>query len=406
MNNEINQKEGIASWITYFPLFVLFFLIGTETFLIAPLIPTIAKDFSSSINSVAQAVTAYVLVYAVTAPFLGSFSDKFGRQIFIVAGSMVFLLGNLLSSFATGVGFLILSRAVTGLGGATAGPAMWAYIGDTTHPSIRGRIMGGGMAAFSLGQVIGVPIGTYIARYLSWHWTFRYIGIGVLVMIFLLMFCFNKSLINKSGKSSCQKISSILAIWRSKALRLALIITFLSQAANLGAYTYLGVLLKTHFSLSLEQLGFTGIIVGIASMLGALIGGKLADYFRNNELQEEQLVGIWTIILGGSIFGVTIAPSLWMSMSFLALWFLASGAFTTAQQTLLTMLVPNNRAASISWNNSIMYLGTAVGIWTMGIVLQHGMNIGWIGLSLGVASTSCALFLTKFRCQKGECSHE
>ncbi|MFJ9109779.1 hypothetical protein [Streptomyces sp. NPDC102283] len=52
----------------YASVFLLLFLFGTETFLVSPLLPTIADDLDISEQAAAYSVTAYVLVYAVCAP--------------------------------------------------------------------------------------------------------------------------------------------------------------------------------------------------------------------------------------------------------------------------------------------------------------------------------------------------
>lgn len=134
----VRAREAI-SVLTFLPLYLLFFLIGTETFLVSPLLPSIAKDFREDVSMVAHTVTSYVLVYALFAPWLGNLSDRVGRKMFIVVGAVIFCFGNILASISTGVWFLIVARAIAGLGGAMAGPAMWAYISDETDQLMRGR---------------------------------------------------------------------------------------------------------------------------------------------------------------------------------------------------------------------------------------------------------------------------
>ena len=70
------KTDAFDRW-RYAGVFLLLFLFGTETFIVSPLLPTISGDIGVSETAAAQSVTAYVLVYAVTAPFLGLLSDRF-----------------------------------------------------------------------------------------------------------------------------------------------------------------------------------------------------------------------------------------------------------------------------------------------------------------------------------------
>jgi MFS transporter, DHA1 family, inner membrane transport protein len=380
----VRAREAI-SVLTFLPLYLLFFLIGTETFLVSPLLPSIAKDFREDVSMVAHTVTSYVLVYALFAPWLGNLSDRVGRKMFIVVGAVIFCFGNILASISTGVWFLIVARAIAGLGGAMAGPAMWAYISDETDQLMRGRAIGYGMAAFSLGQVVGVPLGSFIAGFSRWNWAFGLIGISVSMVSIYLFFRF-RPLITFSNEQDGKKLLAVFEIFQNKTVVQVLAITFFFQAANLGAYTYLGSLLGDRYQIPTEWLGLTGVMVGVGSFLGSLIGGKLADYWRRKDWREERLVAVWSLVLGTSILGVTVVSVLWLVFLSLALWFLASGAFVTAQQTLLTIIAPKQRAASISWNNSVMYAGTAIGVWIMGLTWNQAVNIGWISLAFSIFS--------------------
>ncbi|MFE2417071.1 MFS transporter, partial [Streptomyces hokutonensis] len=121
--------------LRYAGVFALLFLFGTETFLVSPLLPTIAKDIDVSEAAAASSVTAYVLVYAVCAPFLGVLSDRFGRRRALVAGSLLFVVSNVGAAVATGLPLLVLSRAGGRGGGAPPAPARGAaHTGKPPRP--------------------------------------------------------------------------------------------------------------------------------------------------------------------------------------------------------------------------------------------------------------------------------
>ncbi|MEU6486841.1 MFS transporter [Streptomyces sp. NPDC046887] len=114
--------EARQGWdrLRYAGVFALLFLFGTETFLVSPLLPTISDDIGVSEAAAASSVTAYVLAYAVAAPFLGLLSDRFGRRRALLAGTVLFLVSNAAAALSGGLALLVVSRAVAGLAAAAA----------------------------------------------------------------------------------------------------------------------------------------------------------------------------------------------------------------------------------------------------------------------------------------------
>jgi DHA1 family inner membrane transport protein len=370
-------------------VYLALFLIGTETFLVSPLLPAIAGSYHVPTGSAATSVTSYVLCYAVSAPLLGTLCDRFGRRRFILLGSAIFLTGNLVAAVAPSLVFLILARAVAGVGGATAGPAIWAYLGETSSPETRGRAIGIGMACFSLGQVLGVPLGGLIAAASSWHYAFAAVGFGLLATLPL-----TARLQPTPGNPGAAPLSGLLSIWvRSDAreIRQALSVTLLFQAASLGAYTYLGTLLATSFHLRVGVIGLTGILVGAGSVAGSMLGGHLGTADRGDRLAK--LLALWSLLLACSLAVVAESGVLALTMLAVVTWFIASGGFVTNQQTLLVSAAPDRRAASASWNNTAMYVGTAAGVWLVGIVPHLPTGLVIVGPALALCALASAAVL-------------
>ncbi|HEY3390951.1 MAG TPA: MFS transporter [Prolixibacteraceae bacterium] len=359
-----------ANNATLFSIFVFMFLIGSENFLISPVLPSIATSLGVPITSAAQTVSVYMIVYAIFVPFLGTMSDRFGRQRLISAGAVVFLLGNVLSSGANTLIGLLLARALTSIGAAMAGPSMWAFIGDTTHSSIRGRVMGWVMASFSLGQIMGVPIGAYISNVIGWKYAFCTIGGVTLILCPIIYYQINLYPIRKMMQTD-SLLSSSFQVFVNKEICLALLTSLFWAGASFGSFTYLGVFLKTKYGFSISILGYVTGLVGIGSAVGGLVAGKIVDFGRKRKLKESVLLGLWVFLLGAAIFGLTHTYTIWVNLIYLLIWFFASGAFIATQQTMLTLINPNLKARSISWSNSFMYIGTAAGVWVAGQLTQN-----------------------------------
>jgi MFS transporter, DHA1 family, purine base/nucleoside efflux pump len=125
------QKLSVA-WITLF-------LMGTDLFVVSPLLPFISQAYSVDPTTIGWMVTVFAVTYAITAPLFGWLSDKNGRRKFIILGLLLFAISNTLTAFAPSFFWLIISRILAGLSVAAITPLIYAIIGDIAPPNKRGR---------------------------------------------------------------------------------------------------------------------------------------------------------------------------------------------------------------------------------------------------------------------------
>ncbi len=382
--------------LRYAGVFALLFLFGTETFLVSPLLPTIADSIGSTEAAAASTVTAYVLVYAVCAPFLGLLSDRFGRRRTLLAGGLLFVLSNAAAALSTDLTLLVLSRALAGLAAAAAGPAIWAHIAETAPDAVRGRALGLGMALFSTGQVVGVPLGGLLAGAAGWRAAFWALAAGTLAALVLLA----RQVAAPAAPGAAAgggggAVRAILGGWRDPALRRALLVNTVFNAANLGAYTFLGAVLDRRFGFSVQTLGLVGVLVGAGSVAGSLLGGRLNDRNRGTGRTELPLLAFWGLLLAAGVALAAAAPGVPLSLLGVLLWFTASGAFVTDQQTLAGTVAPAHRATSSAWLTSTMYAGTGLGAWAVGAFSDVVRGTLLVGAGLALVAAAGAWLVTR-----------
>lgn len=378
-------------WLRYAGVFTLLFLFGTETFLVSPLLPTISDDIKVSEAAAASSVTAYVLAYAVAAPFLGLLSDRFGRRRALVAGTALFVVSNAAAALSTGLALLVVSRAVAGLAAAAAGPAIWAHIAETASDRVRGRALGLGMALFSCGQVVGVPLGGLLAGVAGWRSAFWALAVGTAAAVPLLLRQVRPTAVQDVQVGA---LKGVLAAWGIPTLRKALVVNTVFHAANLGAYTFLGALLVRRFGLSVQALGLIGVLVGAGSVAGSLLGGRLGDRARAAGRTDLPLLALWGLLLAVGIALAAKGPGLVPALAGIVVWFVASGGFVTDQQTLAGTAAPELRATSSAWLTSTMYAGTGLGAWAVGAFADVPAGTLAVGAGLALVSALGGLLLS------------
>jgi multidrug resistance protein len=161
------------------------FLVGLDSLVVSPLLPNIAATTHTAENVGGLLVTAYALLYALAAPLFGPISDRLGRKKMIMAGMLLFTVATALTGVGERFSWLLLFRALAGLGGAMIMPSIFALAGDTFSYQQRGKAIGIIMAALIGSTVLGVPLGTLLAYVSTWRWTFWIVGLLALLVLLL-----------------------------------------------------------------------------------------------------------------------------------------------------------------------------------------------------------------------------
>ena len=71
-------------------MFLGTFTMGIDSFILSPLLSTMAGTFHATTSQIAYGVTAYAIAYAVGAPLLAPFGDRFGSQRIAATGMLIF----------------------------------------------------------------------------------------------------------------------------------------------------------------------------------------------------------------------------------------------------------------------------------------------------------------------------
>jgi MFS transporter, DHA1 family, inner membrane transport protein len=377
-------------------VYFVLFLIGAETFLVSPLLPTIATDLRESEAAVATTVTAYTLAYAISAPLLSPIFDRAPRRTAITLGTVLFLLGNVLAAVAGGIVVLIAARVVGALGAAVAGPAIWAHLSERSSDKARGRTIGLGLAAFSAGTALGVPAASIAAGADGWRASFIVLAVAAAVALPIVWTqarpVAGAAAARTPGRTGTR---SSFVVWRDPALRTALAVVFLLQGANLGAYTFLGAVLDDHFDLSVTALGLVGVLVGVGGAVGALAAGRIGDAARAAGRDDRQWIPVWCLLLAAGVVGAVWAGVLPIAGVAVLAWFFASGAFTGTLQTLLVSVRPELAAISSAWNTALLYAGATAGVAIIQALPDRDVAVTAVGGGLALAAAALALPLVR-----------
>src|SRR5213593_2625361 len=135
-------------------------------------IPTLGRDFGTSISLIQWVMTGYLLAFASVIPLTGWASDRFGAKRVWIASLLLFMAGSALSGAAWSIEALIGFRILQGLGGGMILPVGQTILAQAAGSQRMGGVMSIVGVPMLLGPVFGPVIGGAIVDQASWRWIF------------------------------------------------------------------------------------------------------------------------------------------------------------------------------------------------------------------------------------------
>ncbi len=171
-NTSAQRRSYLALILVSFGVFVA----ADDLTVVSTLLPQMIFDFEipvpTGLDDAAWIVSAYLIAYIVTMPFMGRVSDIYGRRRVYLASLGLFAFGSIFVPLVKTLPLLILFRAVQALGGGAIVPVAMALVGDLFHNKRRPLAMGVLVAVDTAGWIFGPLYGAFLVRYLDWRWQF------------------------------------------------------------------------------------------------------------------------------------------------------------------------------------------------------------------------------------------
>jgi predicted MFS family arabinose efflux permease len=369
------------------------FAIGTEAFVIAGLLSTIAGDLQVSLAATGQLVTIYALTYAVGSPLLAVAFNNIDRRTLLALALCSFVAANLLAAAATTFAVLLGSRMLMAVGAGLCMPTALAVSVAVASPERRGRAIALVTSGLTVATVLGVPFGTYIGNSIGWRATFVMVAVLGAVALAGLLFGLPRGLPRNTAT-----LRERIAVARHGAVLRALAITVLWSLGAFTVFTYLSVPLRS-LGFGPTEISLALLVFGSAAAIGNILGGSLADRVGPIPTGTISLV-VLSLVLALQSAALKFAPPDIARPIFLGLIFgqgLAGWTFYTAQVASIVQIEPKTSMIALSLNASALYLGIAIGGAVGGVVLSVAgpTDLGWVGGLSGAAAL--ALHLARSR---------
>ncbi len=152
-------------------LVLVILLASLDQTILSSALPTIVGELGG-VELMPWVITAYLLAATVVMPAYGRLGDLIGRKGLFLAAIGIFLLGSAVGGSAQSVEWLIVGRAVQGLGGGGLVITAQAIVADVVPARERGRYVGVLGGVFAVSSVAGPLLGGWFTDVVGWRWRF------------------------------------------------------------------------------------------------------------------------------------------------------------------------------------------------------------------------------------------
>jgi MFS transporter, Spinster family, sphingosine-1-phosphate transporter len=360
--------------------------------------------------------------YALLGPFGGYISDRFSRRWVIGASLLSWSAVTWWTGQATTFNELLAARALMGISEAFYFPAALALVTEYHLGPTRSRAVGVHQAGVYLGQILGGFAG-YAADSPEhgWRWAFSTAGlVGVLYVVPLMAALrdpdrsrsLDLARDDRSGHPERAQRVEGSALESSRASAgtgvvrgllgnrdFVLLVLYFTLPAIAGwiVRDWMPEILRERFDLGQGKAGVSAILfVQVASLVGALVGGTLADrWMRRTPRGRIYASAIGTMLFLPALFGVGNAGTLGVAIAGLIVFGLGWGFFDSNNMPILSQIVrPELRATGYGIMNMVSISCGGFGDWAFGALRDRAVPLNLIfGVFAGVALLSVFIVL-------------
>lgn len=389
-----NRHTSIREMLPVFCMALGTFAIGTEGFMIAPLLPKMAADFGQSVSTVAQLVTVFTITLALSSPLMTVLTANLNRRKVLMWSMVLFTVGNILAWLSSDYSSLMIARILLAIASGLYVPNANALAGAIAGPERRGQalaIVSGGM---TIAIALGLPLGSMVGHALGWRATFFAVGGMSMVAALGIYFGVNATAgreIRVAGLAERVKVAA------SPTVLKPLLVTAFWAIGAYTAYPFIAPYLSQTLNFAEAGIGATVSLWGASAAIGVLIGGKLTDRIGYSRVIVPSLLllGLAFTVMAISAYALTPSMAIIPVLTAISLWGITVWSFFPAQMAnLINAGGTQTASVTLSLNTSIMYAGFSLGSALGSVVVAVG-SVWQIGAVAAVSEAIAVMIFLK-----------
>ena len=301
---------------------------------------------------------------------LGRLADRRDRRSLIAWCRGIGGLLGALGGASMGFWSLMLSRAGGALSDAGGTPASMSMLADLYPPAQRSRAMSVISTGGSLGALMALVLGSWLAARYGWRITMVVAGSGSLLLALLLHWSVREPLRVVTAHAvhaaqtatGARQSGAVAAIWSQPITRWLIVGAAFTLLAAYSFGTWNIALMVRHHGMSLQQAGWISGAAALTSVMGGLTSGALTDRLARRDLRWQlgvPMLGVGMSLVCGMAYlllpagALTAATALMVAFAFFLPWWVAP------TYAAISLVVPSQRRATA--NAMVLLAGAIVG---------------------------------------------
>jgi len=360
------------------------FLVTSSGVALSPFLLDMARDFGTSLGTVAHLVATMSLTWGAVSVVAGRTSDRVGRRPVLAAGVLVLGATRLALGLTRSYPAAMAWSALSGFGGGSYMGTVFAAVSDRVPPAQRGRAVGWVITGQSLSLLLGIPLVTLLGSIGGWRVAIASHSAVVLLSALAVWWVVPARAASASGGGAGVRFRGFVSR-RVVALMLA---ATMERGCFAATAVYLAAFLLTTYGVDMQVLAGMLGLVAAGNLVGNVIGGWLADRLPARPL---------TFAVASALTGVLILPlMLWrsgpaVSVALGFLYSLVNGTGRPALMAALADVPPEVRGGILGLNITVSSVGW-LGAISLGGWLIDGHGFGGLGVLLALAAWAGAGF--------------
>jgi multidrug resistance protein len=300
------KYESATPYFILFSLWLLVFAASSQIMIIAPILPEIGNALNTPVELLGNLVTVYAVMVGIFAIIMGPFSDKIGRRKILLLGTGFMAIFLFCHTLVVDFKSFLVIRAMAGMAGGVLSGAAVAYVGDYFPYEKRGWANGWVMSGIAVGQILGIPLGTFLAEQFGFRSPFLVFGIVMSLTFVLIYFKVPQPNVELHTDkltviSTFTKYLKLLKRKDVSFVALCYLLMFLSLSVFI---IYLPTWLEDSFDSSLTTIGYIFAVGGVANVVAGPSSGWISDKIGRKNMIITSCLGL-SILMTCTTFFVT-----------------------------------------------------------------------------------------------------
>jgi MFS family permease len=287
--------------------------------------PLLKLEFALTDFQLGLLGSAFMVVYALAAPFAGFLVDLASRRVLIASGLAFWSLICAATGVAGSFRQLLYFRAAEGLGESFYFPASMTILADYHAPSTRSRAMSIHQTSVYVGTAGGMVLAGILAERFGWRLPFWVLGIAGMAFAAWIATQIVEPARGQSETKKDPDLGDDLLPPEPPnfARNLVEIVTNPASAALLSVFiganfvaavflTWLPSFIGRKFGLGLAAASLTSTVWPLASLIGALLGGYVADRASARTGGRIRVQAFGLLVAAPFVLATTRADTIWL----------------------------------------------------------------------------------------------